>query len=256
MNTAMRLQDNTTKARLPSDRRFLQAGWLFLVSLFVFFLCSLLLYGLYAFTRRDDPQSSALLPSAFLISTVFLLVISVLVHVASRTVRRDRHRLTCVLLMTSAIAAMVFMGIQYHSMGQLLSGPGLRGGTGKGVAGMVTILALLHALHVAGGVIALGIVSIRSLDGRYDHERHWPVDFSAQYWHFLDLVWICMLICFWLTTGGFDLPGSQQPEMPLIQTVSAAEQSDRMDIDDEIADDPIGAQSEQASAGRQPDRPD
>jgi cytochrome c oxidase subunit 3 len=87
----------------------------------------------------------------------------------------------------------------------MLGGPALRGGTGKGVAGMVAVLALLHALHVAGGVIALGIVSVRAVLGRYDHERHWPVDFAAQYWHFLDAVWLCMLAAFWLTTGGFEL---------------------------------------------------
>ena len=68
---------------------------------------------------------------------------------------------------------------------------------------MVVVLAILHALHVAGGVIALAIVSILALLGRYDHERHGPVDFAAQYWHFLDAVWLCMLAAFWLTSGGF-----------------------------------------------------
>ena len=76
-------------------------------------------------------------------------------------------------------------------------------GTRKGVVGMVVVLAVLHALHVLGGVVALGLVAVRSLKGRYDHERHWPVDFTAQYWHFLDVVWLCMLAVFWLTTGGF-----------------------------------------------------
>ena len=68
---------------------------------------------------------------------------------------------------------------------------------------MVVVLAILHALHVLGGIFALGIVSVRTAMGQYDHERHWPVDFAAHYWHFLDLVWIVMLTTFWLTTGGF-----------------------------------------------------
>lgn len=189
---------------LPSDRRFRLGGWLFLISLLVFFLTSILLYSIYALWRRDDPQSDAPLPSAFLLSTILLLLISLLVHLATRTVRRERRAVTCTLLSISALAATLFMGIQFYAMSQMLGGPGLGGGTGKGVAGMVAVLALLHALHVAGGVIALGIVSIRSLMGRYDHERHWPVDFAAQYWHFLDFVWLCMLASFWVTTGGFE----------------------------------------------------
>ncbi|MCA9136479.1 MAG: cytochrome c oxidase subunit 3, partial [Planctomycetales bacterium] len=92
---------------------------------------------------------------------------------------------------------------QCLSMTTMLLGPASYEGPGRGVAGMVIVLAILHALHVLGGIIALGIVATRASVGSYDHERHWPVDFTAQYWHFLDLVWICMIVTFWMTTGGF-----------------------------------------------------
>ncbi len=192
----------STPEKLPSDVRVQLGGILFLVSLLVFFLASIVLYAIYAHWRRDDPQTSQPLPSGFLVSTACLVLISGLVHGATRAVRRERRRLTSSLLAASGWMAIVFMGVQFHSMNQMLAGPALSEGTGKGVAGMIAVLALLHALHVAGGVIAIGIVSVRSLAGTYDHERHWPVDFTAQYWHFLDFVWLCMLAAFWFTTGG------------------------------------------------------
>ena len=188
---------------LPSDNRFRLGGYLFLLSLLIFFLTSILLYGIYAYTRRDDPQRMTQLPLSFLVSTAFLIVISVLVHLATRLIRRERRAATTALLGFSAIAAIVFMVIQVVSMINLLTGPGMFFGTSKGVVGMVVVLAFLHALHVLGGVLALGLVATRTLEGRYDHERHWPVDFAAQYWHFLDAVWLFMLATFWLTTGGF-----------------------------------------------------
>jgi cytochrome c oxidase subunit 3 len=190
-------------ARLPSDVRQQLGGTLFLGSLLVFFVTSVLLYAIYAWARRDDPQSDAPLPISFLASTVLLIAISGLVHLSTRTVRRDKSGLTCLLLTISGLAAIGFMGIQFHAMNEMLGGRALEAGTGHGVAGMVAVLAFLHALHVAGGVIALAIVSPRCLMGKYDHERHWPVDFAAQYWHFLDLVWLCMLVAFWSTSGGF-----------------------------------------------------
>ena len=197
--------------KLPSDRRFQLGGTLFLVSLLIFFLTSILLYGIYAYTRRDDPQRAIPLPSSLLVSTALLIGISGLVHLSTRTVRRDRNSATCLLLVASGVAAIVFMAIQFNAMDTMLGGPAWEEGTGRGVVGMVAVLAFLHALHVAGGVVALAIVSIRSLMGRYarssvglyDHERHWPVDFAARYWHCLDLVWLCMLAAFWCTTGGF-----------------------------------------------------
>jgi len=191
------------KTLLPSDVRHHLGGYLFLGSLLVFFLSSILLYGIYAYARRGDPQSATPIPSSFLISTVCLILISGLVHGASRTIRRDRYRTTSILLLVSSAAAIGFIWIQCQSMYDMLNGPALAAGTGKGVAGMLIVLAFLHALHVAGGIIALAIVSFHSLRGKYDHERHWPVDFAAQYWHFLDLVWIVMLFIFWITTGGF-----------------------------------------------------
>lgn len=189
--------------RLPSDRRMRLGGILFLVSLLIFFLSSILLFGIYAYSRLDQPQTATPLPNDFLISTVLLIAISVMVHIATRAIRRERREWTSGLLITSAVFAVVFMGIQYNALDKMLGGPAWSGGTGRGVAGMVAVLALLHAFHVGGGIIALGFVSVRAMLGKYDHERHWPVDFAAQYWHFLDAVWICMLAAFWLTTGGF-----------------------------------------------------
>jgi len=192
-----------TTTGLPSDRRSQQGGVLFLGALLIFFVTSILLYGLYAYGRRDDPESAEPLPSAFLLSTTCLIVVSAFLQIATRTVRRDKRLWTSALLVSSGILAVVFMGVQLVSMNTMLTGPGLKGGTGSGVVGMVAVLAFLHSLHVAGGIVAVGVVSVRAMLGRYDHERHWPVDFTAQYWHFLDVVWICMLAAFWFTTGGF-----------------------------------------------------
>lgn len=191
------------KPVLPVDRRVKQGGWLFLLSLLVFFLTSILLYGLYAYSRRGDPLNATPLPKAFLVSTVFLVAISGLVHVATRSIRRDRYGTTAWLLGISTFAAIIFIAIQCFAMNELLLGPATFEGPGRGVAGMVVVLAILHALHVLGGIFALGIVAARSAFEKYNHERHWPVDFAAQYWHFLDLVWIAMIATFWLTTDGF-----------------------------------------------------
>ncbi len=48
----------------------------------------------------------------------------------------------------------------------------------------------MHAFHVLTGVIFLGIVLRNGLKGKYSAERHWGVEAAANYWHFVDLVWI------------------------------------------------------------------
>lgn len=46
-----------------------------------------------------------------------------------------------------------------------------------------------HAFHVLTGVVFLGIVLRNGLHGLYSMEKHWAVEASVVYWHFVDVVW-------------------------------------------------------------------
>ena len=47
-----------------------------------------------------------------------------------------------------------------------------------------------HAFHVLTGVIFLSIVLRNLSRQRYSAEKHWAVEASVVYWHFIDVVWI------------------------------------------------------------------
>lgn len=64
-------------------------------------------------------------------------------------------------------------------------------GPGDGPEGAVFYMMTgMHAFHVLTGLILLGIVLRNGLRGKYSAERHWGVEAAANYWHFVDLVWI------------------------------------------------------------------
>ncbi|MEN4041572.1 MAG: cytochrome c oxidase subunit 3 [Anaerolineaceae bacterium] len=48
----------------------------------------------------------------------------------------------------------------------------------------------MHAFHVLTGVIFLLIIYRNGKRGRYTAERHFAVEAAANYWHFVDVVWI------------------------------------------------------------------
>jgi cytochrome c oxidase subunit 3 len=52
----------------------------------------------------------------------------------------------------------------------------------------------LHGLHVSLGAVLLGIVFVRALYGQYDAERHTSVSTASMYWHFVDAVWIFLVV--------------------------------------------------------------
>jgi cytochrome c oxidase subunit 3 len=56
------------------------------------------------------------------------------------------------------------------------------------------IIVGLHALHVLGGVIALLIVLIKAFSVRIKTYSSVPIDLMSIYWHFVDFLWIYLLI--------------------------------------------------------------
>lgn len=64
-------------------------------------------------------------------------------------------------------------------------------GPGDGAEGAIFYMMTgMHALHVLTGVIFLLIIYLNGRKGKYTAERHWGVEAAANYWHFVDLVWI------------------------------------------------------------------
>jgi cytochrome c oxidase subunit 3 len=52
------------------------------------------------------------------------------------------------------------------------------------------VMTGFHAFHVLTGVIFLIIVLRNGIKNVYTQEKHWAVEASAVYWHFVDVVWI------------------------------------------------------------------
>ena len=64
-----------------------------------------------------------------------------------------------------------------------------------GVLGSVFyLLTIFHAIHMGAGWLALLWLVPGAYRGRYDHERRVPVVVVSMFWHFMDVVWICMFV--------------------------------------------------------------
>ena len=59
----------------------------------------------------------------------------------------------------------------------------------------------LHGLHVMLGVVFLSIVFVRGLYGQYSAERHLSVSTASMYWHFVDVVWVFLVVVLYVGAG-------------------------------------------------------
>ena len=137
------------------------------------------------------------IPISFWISTIALIFVSFFLQRACWTIHREKQAEFKRWLLLSLIAAVMFTFIQGFGLSYSaeLSTTAQTDGSMK-VFGMSFALSLIHALHVLGGMVFLGFVIYQARRNRYDHERHFAVDNCANYWHFLDVVWVCMLAVF------------------------------------------------------------
>ena len=202
---------------VPARRDLYQAKlvfYLFLASLGMFFLGSMITYLVIrdqAFRPIPDavPNSIATMgpevyqplqiPMSFWVSTVVLILVGIFLQRACWLIHRERQADFRRLLMFAWITAIVFVMIQAFGLRDLLLQHFSQSDGSTKVYGMSFTLSFIHALHVLGGMAFLGFVIYQAFRDRYDHERHWAVDHCASYWHFLDVVWACMLITFIVT---------------------------------------------------------
>ncbi len=49
-----------------------------------------------------------------------------------------------------------------------------------------------HGAHVAGGIIFMMVILVRSLAGQFSAQRHEGVEACSFYWHFVDVIWLAL----------------------------------------------------------------
>ncbi len=193
---------NTSKPQLlPVEARAVQGIWLFLASLGIFFVASILLYVVYVYLRvsGDNAFTQPLtLPWSFLPSTILLVGVSLCLELAYRGARRDQHRLVKNYVLAALAMGIGFMAIQSDGMKRLIDGMAAASSRSESAYGYTFILVFLHAAHVIGGMVGLWVTARNALRNRYDHERSVGLRFCTLYWHFLDVVWFILIGSFWI----------------------------------------------------------
>ena len=55
------------------------------------------------------------------------------------------------------------------------------------------VMTALHGLHVTIGIVAVLVILVLAARGHFSAAYYTPVDVTALYWHFVDIVWIFLL---------------------------------------------------------------
>jgi cytochrome c oxidase subunit III len=145
--------------------------------------------------KRDQPNWTGFaIPRAFWYSTGAILLSSLTMQMALRSFK-EREMLRYRNLITfTAVLGTLFVILQWIGFKQIWnSGITFRG---SGGGQFLYVIAGLHALHVLAGVFALIIMFIKAFASKIRSYNSIPVELMSTYWHFVDLLWIYLLIFF------------------------------------------------------------
>jgi heme/copper-type cytochrome/quinol oxidase subunit 3 len=178
----------------PGARTFGVA--LLLASLTVAFVAVMIGYTVIRL-RTTMPQVE--LPFGLWLSTFTIFFSSAVLHYASLSASANRGRAMRCGLVATLILAVTFLCLQIPSLIDLAaSHRDMAEQQGIYLYSLVLVLIVLHGLHVIGGLVPMGITTVRALKGRYDNADDRPIRLVAMYWHFLAIVWLVMFSLFML----------------------------------------------------------
>lgn len=150
----------------------------------------------YLVTRWSAPiwRSATLphLPLGLLASTLILAVLAASQHRALQHVRKNRLLETSQALAASFVLALGFVVAQAWNW-RSMAGAATSEAERSLYVFTFYLLTGVHALHVLGGLVPLGVVLARARRREYSSSRHEGIELCVLYWDFLAAVWLVLL---------------------------------------------------------------
>ncbi|HEY0678067.1 MAG TPA: cytochrome c oxidase subunit 3 [Chitinophagaceae bacterium] len=219
---------------VPADRKWWSGGkspfnveygklmmWYFLMSDTFTFGAFLISYGTIRFSSNSWPDANhvfnsfpfaghANLPLAFVSLMTFILIMSSVTMVLAVHEGHHMNRKGVIKwLAWTIVGGLAFLGCQawewthlYHQGAWWGSNPfpNANGSVASSnFANFFFTITGFHGFHVFSGVIINVIVLIMTIKGAFDKRGHYlMVEKAGLYWHFVDLVWVFVFLCFYL----------------------------------------------------------
>jgi cytochrome c oxidase subunit 3 len=171
------------------------------IGLYVLLAASLMVFvaltGAFVFRRGlSGDWASMPKPQILFLNTAVLLASSFALEMARRALRAGLRSKFNAWWSAGAVLGVLFLLGQALAW-QQLKDLGIYVATSPS-SSFFYVLTASHAFHLVGGVAALIYVAARSLSQGLGPARRTVIDISAIFWHFLDGLWVYLMVLFYV----------------------------------------------------------
>lgn len=153
----------------------------------------------YIVKRSQPGWESFTLPLLFFFSTLVIIASSVTIQIALKAFKAHRMAQYRLFFAITALLGLLFIVLQVSGFIRLQESGMKMIGIGSNPAySFVLAIAGLHIIHVLGGVVAVLIVLSKAFGTVRRSYDSVPVEITATYWHFVDILWVYIFLFFQL----------------------------------------------------------
>jgi cytochrome c oxidase subunit III len=146
----------------------------------------------YIVKRNQANWFSFQLPLVFWYSTAVIIASSITIWLAEKRFKQRQMAQYRSLLTVTFILGIVFVALQIMGFASMTR-HGLPLQKNVSVSFLYIIVGV-HAVHVVGGIIALIVLFLKAFSSKIKNYDIVPVQVMSTYWHFVDFLWIYLLI--------------------------------------------------------------
>ena len=175
---------------LIRNRSLKQLLWIGIGSIIMFFAG---LTSAYVVRKPQGNWVDFLLPDWFMYSTIIIVLSSVTLFIAKKTI--NNHKLSSNFILATFFLGALFSYFQFRGWQDLTNQGVFLTGEGSNVSGsFLYVITLAHLCHLIGGLIAVFITAIKTSKGKYNLKDSLGFDLTSIYWHFVGLLWIYLFV--------------------------------------------------------------
>ena len=142
-------------------------------------------------SSREDWLTDFQLPNAFTISLILIIISSITIILAKRSLKTNNRNTTTVYLLVTLALGIAFIVSQINGFNEIIaSGYNFTGPTSNVTMSYIYVIAFVHIIHVVAGLISLLIVVVNHFRKKYSADNMLGVELLATFWHFIDILWI------------------------------------------------------------------
>lgn len=146
---------------------------------------------------RPDWLKDFVLPSAFLYSTIVMLLSSVTFHLAKTAIKKNNRKATTINLAITLLLGIVFVILQFEGFAQVIeNGYYFTGSESTITTSFLYTVVLVHLVHLFGGIISMLVIIYNHYKQRYSSTQSLGIELGAMFWHFLDFLWLYLFLFF------------------------------------------------------------